>query len=790
MIKNYLKLGLRNLAKNRLASSINILGLGLAVGCCMVVFQFFDWAMHMDNFHPKLDKLFVIERVSQKDGQEQLWGSSPAPMGAMLAADFPQIKNSARLNSTGVVIKQGDDVFREQLSFVDDAFYSMFNFPVKWGNMQRFTDRDGIVLTDELSEKLFGQENPVGKNVNIRLNQNGKETVVNLTVKGVFEKRPHEASFYFSALVPYQKMLDLGLDRTGDWSKSTDITFVEADNQAALQPVISQQKKYLQLYNAANLNDKISGFHFQPLKGINTHAYKVHDEPFATTNIIGFIMLFVIAVATLLLVYFNYMNIAIASASARLKEIGVRKVMGSSRKQIIFQFITENFVLCTLAIGIGLLLARFIFIPWFSEIANIDLTKGLFDNYRTWVALAALIVISALSGASYPAFYISAFRPVNIIKGNSKMGSNNRFRKSLLGLQFFLTFLAISLAIAFIGQTKQIQAKPWGYTPADNVVVKLDKTLSFDAFKDELAGNNVVRSVTGSVESLGNFTKQLAIKTEGKDETVQSISALPGFATQMGIGIVKGRDLNLQFKTDQTDAVLVNQAFLKQMNWTSGIGKNIQYKDHLYKIVGEVNNFHFDNFTSPVRPLVLMGCEPKDVNYVYVKTAPRLFSNAQSDVEKAWKKVNPNLPFDYYYQDSVFDQYFNGFKQVSKVLGAASVIMVIISMTGIFGLALLILGRKMKEISIRKVLGAGMGTIIYLINKEFLFAIGFSILFGWPVSWWITHNILAQVAPESMVSLVPLMLSFIGLIIMTALSISWHIFKAHTSNPTRYLKDE
>ncbi|WP_426668895.1 ABC transporter permease [Mucilaginibacter sp. McL0603] len=790
MIKNYLKLGLRNLAKNRLSSAINILGLGLAVGCCMVVFQFFDWSMHMDNFHHKLNSLFVIERVSQKDGNQQLWGNSPAPLGSMLKADFPQIKNTARVSYTGVIIKQGDNVFRESVTFVDDAFYSMFNFPIKWGNKLRFTDQDGIVLTNELSEKLFGKENPVGKNVNVRFNKNGQETIVNFTVKGVFDKRPMETSWYFSALVPYSKMASLGMDKTGDWVQSTDITFVEADNEASLTAINGQSKKYLQLYNAANKDDKITAFHFQPLRTMNFHAYNVNNQRFNYTHIAGYIMLVVIAIATLLLVYFNYMNIAIASASTRLKEIGVRKVMGSSRKQIIYQFILENIILCTIAIIVGLFLAKYIFLPWFSQIANIDLAKNLFNNYRTWVALVVLIIVSALSGAAYPSFYISAFKPINIIKGNSKLGSNNRFRKALLGFQFFLTFLAISTTLAFINETKQIKVRPWGYDPANNVVVTLDKSANFEAFKDELKHNSIVKSVSGSVQSLGNYSKQMVIKTEGKEETVQGINALPGFATQLGISITKGRDLNPDFETDKTTTVLVNQAFLKQMHWTTGIGKNIEYENHQYQIVGEVDNFHFENFESPVTPLVLMGCKPEDVNFVYIKTASGLFKNAHSEVEKVWKKAYSNLPFEYYYQDNVFDQYIKGFDQVSDVMGAASLIMIVISISGIFGLALLILGRKMKEISVRKVLGASIGNIIYLINKEFIFAIGFAILFGLPVSWWLVRTMFNQITPESAVSLYPLIISFIALIVMTAVSVSWHIFKAHTSNPTKYLKDE
>lgn len=790
MIKNYLKLGLRNLAKNRLSSAINILGLGLAVGCCMVVFQFFDWSMHMDNFHHKVNNLFVIERVSQKDGKQQLWGNSPSPIGPALKADFPQIKNAARVNYTGILIKQGDNVFRESVTFVDDSFYNMFDFPVKWGNKQRFTDQDGIVLTNELSERLFGKENPVGKNVNVRFNKNGRETVVNFTVKGVLDKRPMESSWYFAALVPYSKMASLGMDKTGDWGQRTDITFVEADNEASLAAINGQSKKYLQLYNAANRDDKITAFHFQPLRTMNFHSYKVNNQRFNSTHIAGYIMLVVIAIATLLLVYFNYMNIAIASASTRLKEIGVRKVMGSSRKQIIYQFILENIVLCTIAIIVGLFLAKYIFLPWFSQIANIDLAKNLFNNYRTWVALVALTILSALGGAAYPSFYVSAFKPINIIKGNSKLGSNNRFRKALLGFQFFLTFLAISTTLAFIKETKQIKVRPWGYDPSNNVVVTLDKSANFEAFKNELKHTSIVKSVSGSVQSLGNFSKQMVIKTEGKDQTVQGINALPGFATQLGISITKGRDLNPDFETDKTTTVLVNQAFLKQMHWTTGIGKNIEYENRQYQIVGEVDNFHFENFETPVGPLVLMGCKPEEVSYVYIKTTSGLFKNAHAEIEKVWKKVNLNLPFEYYYQDNVFDQYFNGFDQVSDVMGAASLIMIVISISGIFGLALLILGRKMKEISVRKVLGASIGNIIYLINKEFLFAIGFAILFGLPVSWWLVRTMFNQVTPESVVSVYPLIISFFALIVMTAVSVSWHIFKAHTSNPTKYLKDE
>ncbi|MBX9781797.1 MAG: ABC transporter permease [Chitinophagaceae bacterium] len=790
MIKNYFKLGWRNLLKNKLSSIINIVGLGLAVGCCLVVFVFLDWSINQDDFHSKLDKLYVVERIAEKDGNQQIWGDSPAPMGNMLKNDFPQIKNTARLNRVGAVVKQGDNVFREEISFVDDAFYSMFDFPVKWGNKLTFSEQDGIVLTEELSEKLFGKNNSVGKNVNIRFSSNGHEIIKNFTVKGVFEKQPKETSFYFAALVPFNNMVSLGMNKTDDWSQPVSITFLETEKASSVLPGINQSKKYVDLYNDANKDSKIAAYNFQPLKSMSFHSYKVINSRFSGPHIIGVIMLLAIAISILLLVCFNYMNIAIASASSRLKEIGIRKVMGSNRKQIIFQFILENLILCTAGVFIGLFLAKFIFLPWFSQIANIDLAQKLFENVHAWWALLALIFITVLGGAAYPSIYISALKPISIVRGSLVLGSKNRFRKTLLGFQFFFTFLGISMALAFIHENTVSRAKPWGYEPANNVVVKLEDSTNFQLFKTALKSNNAIASVTGSVQSIGNYTKQLVIKSEGKEQTVQSISALPGFASQLGIKILSGRDLSDSFATDQSASVLVNQAFLKQMKWQAGIGKTIEYDNKKYSVVGEINDFRFENFQSKVQPLVLLGCKPEDVKFVYVKTSPALLSNAHSSIEKTWKAAFPNLPFDYYYQDTVFDGYFSGFAQVAQVMTAASLIMIIVSVFGIFGLALLILGKKMKALSVRKVLGAGRGNISFQIIKEFLSPICFALVVGVPASYLLTKSILVQVTPESNVSFAPLIISLISLVIITVLSLLWHLYKAFTANPTAYLKNE
>lgn len=790
MIKNYFKTAWRNLLKNKLSSIINIGGLGLAVGCCLVAFVYISWRINSDDFQKNRDKIYVVERIESKDGVQQLWGNSPAPIGPMLQKDYPQINNYARLDLLDADIKQGDNVFEQSVSFVDNSFYDMFNFPVKWGNKQTFTDPDGIVLSEELSEKLFGKENPVGKNISAAFNVAGKEIAENFIVKGVFEKRPVESSFYFSALIPFSKLTALGINTTDDWGQNVSITFLETANQNSILPGPGQSKKYVDLYNESNKDTKITGYNFQPLKSMQFHSYKVNLSQFNSSNIIGLIMISAIALAILILVCFNYMNIAIASASNRLKEIGVRKVLGSNRRQIIYYFLIENFILCVIGVLLGAFLAKFLFVPWFSQIANFNLSENLFSNAGIWIAMLALIFITVIGSAAYPAFYISSLKPVSIVKGKMILGSKNRLRKSLLAFQFFLTFLGLSMTLAFVRENKIAREKPWGYVPENNVVVQLNGAANYELFKTRLQNNSDIISVTGSVQPLGNWSKQMIIKSEGKEETILGLQALPGFASQLGIKITDGRDLSDKFKTDETASVLVNQAFLKTMNWTTGIGKTIEYDNQDYTIVGETNDFHFENFKDKVKPCIIMGCRPEDVKFVYAKTEPGLFKNAHTTIAGIWKKTFPDLPFDYYYQDAVFDNYFNGFTQVAQVMSAASIIMIIVSITGIFGLALLILGKKMKDISVRKVLGAGTGNISFQIIKEFLFAIGFGILIGVPISYMLTKAIFNQVIPESHVSFLPMILTLIALVTMTIVTVLWHLYKALVTNPSSYLRNE
>ena len=791
MFKIYLKLAFRNINKYRISSFINIFGLALAVGCCLMVFEYTHWAFHQDNFNSRLDRLFVIEKVISKNDSHQNYGDVPSPLGPVLKNDLSQIKNSARLNYTDVVMGRAENLFRENITFVDDAFYDMFDYPVKWGDKEHFTDKDAIVLTEQLSEKLFGATvNPIGKTVTIRFNIKGSVVAENVFVKGVLKRYPSQASFGFSALIPHAKMGTLGLDKAGDWDQSADITFIELNNEQDLASVSSNSAKYVKRYNSAQPDEKISSFYFQPLKSMNFHSYQVANSRFSTMEPIGLIMLLVIAVSILLLVYFNYINVTIASASGRLKEISVRKVMGSSKTQIIFQFIVENLIVCAIAVFFGLLLAEIFFLPWFSSISGFQVGAGFFSNSRTWLAALGFVIVSAFSGAIYPAYYIASLNTVGMMRGHALTGSKNHFRNVLLALQFFLTFISISTAIAFAKETKAIKSKPWGYRPDHTIVVAMDNTSVYTSIEQQLKMNKNVEGVTGAVQPLGNYTKEIQINNGGKSELVKSISILPGFIDQLGIKISEGRDFSKNFSTDQRNAVIVNQAFAKMMNWSVAVGKSIIYNHQKYLVVGLVGDFHYESFATKIEPMVMLNCKPDEVKFMYVRYADHLLLNMPEEIKRKWQHISPDTPFDYHFQDEVFNGYFYDWSKVSRVLSVVSIFMTFISISGVFGMALIISGKKMKEISIRKVLGADIKHIIYVIYKEFLLPLLSAVLIGFPLSYIITSSMFGAISVGSKFSALPIVLGGIVLICTTSLSVSWHIYKAYTANVSQYLKDQ
>ena len=738
MFKNYLKIGLRNVRKHKWPSLINVLGLALAIGCCMVVYTFIYWTFNTDKFHENRDQIYIVEKVIQGEKEVQLRGDSPEPLGPLLVKDFPQVKNMSRFSFSSGIVQYEEQVFRESINFVDPSFMDLFSFPLKWGKEEDFGSNDGVFLTEPLSDKYFGEENPLGEQINIRFNKGEQEYETSFQVKGVFHKIPVSSTFSFSMLVPFQKQLALGREDFQDWQTATDATFIQLEEGGSTAQVEAAFDTYVNQYNADNQGWTLTDFNLQSLTTISRHAYKWNGSFFSQSHMIAIVMLIVIAIALLLLVCFNYMNTAIATASSRLREISVRKVMGSKRRQIIMQFLVENLLICLVGLIAGILLAEFLFLPWFLTIAagGIDFKLAYFSDATHWLFFIILLTILVLGGGAYPAYYISRFPPVEILKDKLRIGTNNRFRKVLLGAQLALTFIAIFFAVAFIDHTKRLKNLSWGYNPDAKIVLRIQDGMSYDRLKEEISRLDEVKEVSGSIQQLGRGTNGVTIKHAGDEYPVEEIIVGPDYLQKMGVALKDGRFSNPELDTDQTQSIMVNEAFRQHFGWTKAVGNTVQIGETPYTIIGELSDFRYEDFFRAIQPMVIRVGKVEDYRYLTATLAvSEETSESAKAVEGVWKKLHPEHPFNFFFQSAVFDGYFQGFSQMISILSAVAMLTIFISTIGLFGLAMLILARKMKEVSIRKILGANIWNLSQLMNKEFLWSIILACLIGGPLGF-------------------------------------------------------
>ncbi|MEM9933528.1 MAG: FtsX-like permease family protein, partial [Bacteroidota bacterium] len=376
--------------------------------------------------------------------------------------EFTQVESVVRVNYNRGPIKYGENIFSEWVSFVDPTYHALFDFEVKWGDRSSFSDRDGMVLSEETSEKYFGDRNPVGETLDIRFNINGSEVIEEFTVKGVLKEVPNNASFADNILLPFDRQKSL-FSNMEDWTYRSTITFLQIKEPEAIARIKSTEQAYLDQINQANENWDMTGLYFQPLSTIAQNGHKAQNSPFHTSHISGIIMLVVISFILLLLVCFNYINITLASASTRLKEISVRKVLGSKRTQIIWQFLIENILICLISLGIGILLAAYLFLPWFNGLSNNTLEISYLNHPAIWGFTVGIILITAIGGAGYPALYISKFQPVKILKKEFQLVQKSRFQKFLISVQLLFTIVTIFSTIVLFLTSQHLRDEDWGY---------------------------------------------------------------------------------------------------------------------------------------------------------------------------------------------------------------------------------------------------------------------------------------------------------------------------------------
>lgn len=714
MIANYILLAYRNLLSNKVASFINIFGLSIAVACGITVFLFLKNYWTLDNFHVNGDRIFMVEYVAEVEGETQTAGDAPAPIAPALAADFPQVEQTVRIEKEGVRVFNKENIFNEILTYADTGFFRMFTFPLKYGNPAALADPNALILSSEAAEKYFPGQVPVGQPFSVVTDDQQHKQ---FTVQGVAKPFPNNAGFAFDLLTGYHPVHEAL--RNQDWTTHISGVFVSVRKAEDIAYLSGQMSRYVALYNSNNPDRPVKSFVFDNLRNPAPGAYNVNRRPAEAHHPLLTVVFSAIALLMMGLSCFNYVNISLGSVSRRLKEIGVRKVMGGSRTQLIAQFMAENLLLCFAALLLGLLMTAAFLAPHFNEIMVMDISLSFAENTALWWFLAGLLVFTGLASGAYPALYISAFKPTVIFTGKQKFGDKNTLRRGLLTVQFVLAFMAVMIGVVLMTAGRQWEKIYWGYNPDRTLVVQLTDGKQYELLKNEMLKNPAVQTIAGSQHHIGQSLAKETVYIGGEEQDVFRYDVGAGYFESLDLGLAEGRFFDGSRRAEDARSVVVNESFARQRQWDEAVGKTLRVGQQTYAIAGVVKDFKL--FGSGVaRPAVFFLADDAQYGYLVARFEQGSGPKVAAEVERIWPGLFAGVPVNHFFQKDIFEGFNRTFRNLTTTFGYIAGLALLIACMGLYGLAAQHFSRRLKEVSMRKALGASVAQIILLVNREFL----------------------------------------------------------------------
>jgi ABC-type antimicrobial peptide transport system permease subunit len=787
MFQNILKLAFRNLSKNRLFSFIGILGLALAIGCFTVAYVFIDMSYNIDSFHENRDVIFYIEILIERSGSTQIWGPTPIPLAPALKQDFPQIQEFVRIRPRQGTFQYGDKIFEEDFLFVDEAFLDMFTFPIIRGNKKALRDKNAVLISDRYAEKYFGSQDPIGKELIVSTGDAYKNAFV---VKGIVEKNPKNSSIQFDILLPYAVLVGWENSDLNDWGAWTH-TFIQLQNPQDVDILKLRMDKYLQLQNEVNEAWSVSEFLFEPLADIAINSHKVNNDIGRGYPPAAQIGLLIFGVILLLLACFNYINIGIVTATRRLREIGIRKVLGSTKTKLIVQFLGENILICMIAVIVGVLLAKLYFIPWFNNLFQTPLEMDFKSNYRLWLFFGSAFLITGIVTGMYPAFYVSQFKPTHILSRTQKVGGGNKFTRVLLTLQFILTFIMIGSALIFIKNANYQKSIDWGYNQAQIIGLGLDGEKHYTVLRNAVSKNPAISSMSGSGDHIGISSDIDVAEYKGEKYEIRRFLVGHDYLQTMELRLKEGRLFDRNLVTDLDQSIIINEKCVRNMGWDHPIGMHVVIDNSEYSVIGVVEDFYYHPLTDPIEPTLFRLCEEDEFNFLIVKAEPARVIQTAEYLRTTWKVLIPDEPIDLFFQDQVWDWYFRESVSVYKLACFFAFIALVISCMGLFGLISVSIVKRMKEISIRKVFGASGKTIARLLNKDVVIILILSsavaaplcfLMMGWYLDYAYEYH--------TPITVMPFLMATVLILVISILTIFSQVYRASRANPVTMLRME
>ncbi len=791
MIKNYFKIAWRNLMKNKVFSLINILGLTIGITVCMMIFLFIMNEFSMDNFHQKGKNIYRVMRSvkSMKQAVPYLSG----PYAPALLNDFgSDIKKAVRVSPSNDLFVIDKRSFNEKKVYFTDAdFFDLFSFPLLRGNVSSVLQNpNSVVLTETTAKKYFGSiDNAMGKVVEMDKN-------LQLKVTGIAKNVPSNSHLDFDVIVPISNFANNPNFKV--WINNSLFVYVLLNEHTDVAQLQKKFVPFMDKYMGHDMQEY--GYHFSlsltPLRDIYFEDASVFDNVKHGDKTVVYIFLS-IAVLILLIACINFMNLSTIRAVERSKEVGLRKVLGALKNQLIWQFLGESLLLTTISCLLSVILLQ-ILMPWYNQVLGYSLTVS-WNALPIYLFLVGVIIIVGFLAGSYPAFFLSAFSPIQALKGKLRLGKGgSAFRQALVVIQFSISVFLILGTIVIMNQMHYIKNKQLGYNQEQTVVIPIDNNDFYNnrvLFKKELQNNSHVASVSLMSGEPGGFFDGQNFDVEGHSEKWMSRSEFADFefVKTLGLTVIAGRDFSPQFSTDTTSAVLINETAAKKLGWTpqQAIGKwikNTVRDDSRRNVVGVVKDFNFLSLKETMDALVISPGEDRRVALIKLKSGN--VEPGLAAIKKEYTSVAPMYPLEYSFLDEKFNELYRKDLRQQIILTVFAGLAIFVACLGLFGLASFTATKRFKEIGVRKVLGSSVQSIVILLSKDLLKPVLIATCIALPVGYYVMNKWLQNFAYKTTLYWWIFALAAFITFAIALLTVSIKAIKAALANPVKSLRTE
>jgi putative ABC transport system permease protein len=808
MIKNYLKIAYRNLIKYKFISFINIFGLTVGLACCMLILTYILNELSYDKYQPNADRVYRVTRTflnAQTKTVSLTLSTISPPFGPLLKNDFGEIEDITRtLNNGTTSMKYDEKMFNEtNVMWADDHFFNFFKADVIKGDPKRaLSDPYTVMMTEEVAKKYFGNEEPMNKMIRINLGN-----YFDFKVTGVYKAFPSNTHFHPAIMLSFNTLNDTLIygaeNLRTNWGNNSFFTYIRLPQNYDPKKLEAQFPAFVDKHMPAGPGFKPSQGTTLALQKLTDIHLRSHTDYEAEENgdikrvyIFSAIALFILLIACI-----NYMNLSTSRSTLRAKEIGIRKVAGAERREIIFQFLSESVLVSYISLGFAIALT-WLMLPLLNKISGLGLTVDILLKWQIIVPLLLIPFLVGIISGIYPALFMSSFQPIKVLKGFLKVSGGISFRKALVTVQFAISIILIIATGVVFWQMRYMQNKILGFNKEHIVTIPYATQLNdrYEAFRNELLSNSNIKSVGRSSRiPTGRLLDAMGTRMESADTLapvnvdIKYVSADHEFISTYGVKVIAGRGFSREYSLD-TSAFLINEAAAKVLgfnNYADAVGKNFGYGNRRGKLIGVFNDFHFESLHQKITPLVLLV--PRSANSygrISIKIAGSNIPPALARIESSWKNFLPDTPYQFTFLDENFARLYEAEQRQKTLLIIFASLAIFIACLGLFGLSAFAILQRIKEIGIRKVLGADTSAIVALLSKDFLKLVAFAAIPAFVVSWYFMNKWLEDFAYR--VSMPWWMFLTAGILaaVIALITISFQAIKAALTNPVKSLRTE